>query len=284
MGKEIERQDDHSSGQSYSDRSELKLQLTDGSAELAGALVGSAITLLGGPGAVLIGAGTGVVATRGIKQALDRLFGREKERAEAALAIVETAAQEHVEKNEHPREDGFFEEKDGHRPDADELLEGVIRLAASTYEERKLPLLASIFTEVAFDESTTAGDAQFLVRLADQLTFRQLVAMSILERVDEYQTELGRIQVSRAEGELSPDPALLLELDDLGDRRLIGHDSGDKVAMTGTTYNTIRPMSENELQELALTPAGKQLTRLTQARDLISSEQREEWIERLGSS
>lgn len=147
-------------------------------ADLAGALAGGALGLVGGPAGALGGATLGVAVQRGARAVMDQLRGREGERAAATLLLIAADAQQRHNRGELPREDGFFDSQDGMRADAEELLEGILRQAAETWEERKLPYLAHLYGAMAHDSTISPGTAVFLMRLADSLTYRQLIAIA----------------------------------------------------------------------------------------------------------
>ena len=115
-------------------------------------LLGADVVLLGPPvewisGQLLRKVGLTVVSMVGRGAA---------ERAGAALVVIESDAAEHAHNGERPRTDGFAEPRDGHRPDSEELLEGVLLHAAATYEQRKVVLLGHLYDGIAFDPRVSA--------------------------------------------------------------------------------------------------------------------------------
>jgi hypothetical protein len=168
------------------------------------------------------------------------------------------------------------------RPDAEELLEGVLRHAAETYEERKVPLLANLYSAVAYDSSVAAAEAQFLLRTAADLTYRQFVALAVVAHREEHMRDLARARGLHDEGRATPDPAVLIELDNLGDRRLVGLRSGGRVVVVGVTIETTPSLSEAKVGygAMHLLPAGALLVRLT-ATDEMGLDERQRWVEAL---
>jgi hypothetical protein len=154
--------------------------LADAGADLAGALVGGAVGTLGGPIGILGGAALGVAAQRAAKAILGRVSAREEQRAGAVLVMIDAEAQARGERGDTPRSDGFFEAQGKSRPDAETLLEGVLRQAAATYEERKLPYLAYLYDAVSYDATIEPETALFVLHIAERLTYRQLVALAML--------------------------------------------------------------------------------------------------------
>lgn len=111
--------------------------------------------MIGGP----LGALGGVAVQRAARAVVVRLSRREEERAGAALVLIERDVDDREKRGERLRDDDFFDERDGMRPDAEELLEGVLCHAAQTYEERKVPLLARLYSGVAHDSAIPAAEA-----------------------------------------------------------------------------------------------------------------------------
>jgi hypothetical protein len=257
--------------------------VVEAGSDLAGSLggAGAGLLLAGPPGAVV-----GAVLAPTIKHAAlvvhDRLRGRQRARAGAALELMAEDVKNRRDQGQEPRDDGFFDARDGLRPDAEELLEGVLLQAANSHEERKVPLLGHLYSAVAHDSGVSAATANYLVRLAGELTYRQFVALSVFANHEQHSDDLINAFVNRVEGTFQPDPAVLLELDDLGARRLVGAEVRGRVAAVGETYATAGPISGKEpgFGQIRLTAPGELLVRLTQADDL-PQDQRRGWIEEL---
>lgn len=253
------------------DEDEHRLErLLDGGADLAGAVGGVGATVLGGP---MVGAVMGVA----IKQAVAAVGGlfsrREEERIGAALLTIEADAQAHQEAGEQPREDGYFNADGELRPEAEDLLEGVLRQAAASHEERKVPLLAHLFSSVAYDDSVRGADAMYLVRLASDLTYRQFVILSAFEKGDS------------AKRAVRYDP----ELDDLGERLLVGLPAQNgamlpigrmNAEMTMAAFGGVPPSASSALPaDLVLSSVAMELIRLSRASQAIPQSERDDWIQ-----
>jgi hypothetical protein len=83
---------------------------------------------------------------------------------------------------DEPRNDGFFEDRDGERSPAEELLEGVLLRAADEHEERKLKYLSLLYSSLAFDSSVDPAYANYLLRVASGLTYGHSSASPLLAR------------------------------------------------------------------------------------------------------
>ncbi|WP_322354858.1 hypothetical protein [Paratractidigestivibacter sp.] len=74
----------------------------------------------------------------------------------------------------------FFDSAPGDRSAAEELLEGVLIAAQKEYEEKKAPYLARLYANILFHPEVSRPAANHLLKLANQLTYRQLVILSNL--------------------------------------------------------------------------------------------------------
>jgi hypothetical protein len=195
-------------------------RLREVGADLAGALTGGAITLVAGPFA---GAAAGV----GVRHAL-RVVGEEVEervlaprqhqRIGAVWLLAHKEISQRLESGEIPRDDGFF--RPDERDDASELLEGVLLAAGDAYEERKLPYLARLYASVSFRPDIDAALANFLLRVAERLTYREIQLLALFGD-GEARGVLYPIGEEGEDARRIP-PSVLAELDHLGTESLLG--------------------------------------------------------------
>jgi hypothetical protein len=262
------------------DESSAEIVIRKGS-QLAGALAGGAVGMIGGPGGALGGAAVGWAPSEGLAklglEVMARVQGRAGERAAATALMIERDRTEHESCREGPRNDGFSDERDGLRSDEQELLEAVLLTAANTYEERKLPYLAHLFDGVRHDTSVPASDALFMSRIADQLTYRQLVGLAVFGHYDEHFRDLAHAKTLFDEGRAAPDRAFMQELDDLGTRGLVGvkGDNGLVGSPVGTWGGGM--LSDIPFGKEHLTDPGEGLYRLMRL-DEIPAAEREKWL------
>jgi hypothetical protein len=160
-------------------------KLIDSGAEIAGGAVGGALGFLaGGPiGAAVLGAG-GAAAATALKhigqEASERLLGpREKVRVGGVLAIAAAEIKWRIENGERVRTDGFFDEKPSGRSDAEEVAESVLLKSQREPEERKVPYMGHLLSNVAFDPQISAQMAHQVTKAAEQLTYRQLCILKL---------------------------------------------------------------------------------------------------------
>ena len=253
--------------------------------ELAASLTGNVAAAYLGPAGIVAGPMVEAAVRQAVSAVRGMLSRRENQRAGAALVLMTSDWQERAQRGEQVRGDDFFSADGDLRSDAEELFEGVLREAAASYEERKVPLLSHLYSAVAHDEKVPAADAQYLVRLAADLTYRQFVGLSVVSHVDRYAEHLTMANVSHEEGDSAIDPTLRLEVDDLGDRRIMGVLSGNSVVSPGITWGSSSSVTtaKGGVGVMRLLPAGKVLVALTSADTVVSDADREQWIERLNT-
>jgi len=158
--------------------------MIENGSEIAGAMTGAAISLIGGPASIIGGATAGAALTAVLKKVgadvrRQVLSPREEVRIGATLAFAGSAIAEYLAAGKEPRDDffGATSTKTKRRTVADELLEGVLTQARDAYEEKKLPFLGNLYANIAFHPEITPAQANHLIALAGQLTYRQLIGL-----------------------------------------------------------------------------------------------------------
>lgn len=261
-------------------------ELTEGGIELAGALAGSGLGLIGGPAGALGGAALGVALTRGLKVAVSRLVThREEERMDAAVVLIAEDAKHRAEDGEQIRDDGFFDERGHLRPDAEELLEGVLRHAAQAYEESKVLVLARFYSGLAHDESVDAPQAHLLLRQIAALTHRQIVALSVFAQRSRYADSLLQTHAMHTEtgGHPGGDPTIQVELSVLAADQLLGaENSSGQVVPVGAIIDGAGNIPANVgYGRLALLSGGETIARLAQLAETVTDDERAAWLDAL---
>jgi hypothetical protein len=159
------------------------LALIDYGSELFGAAIAGIIGFFaGGPvGAAIFGAaGAGVakvIKSVGEEISQRHLSKREKIRSGGVLIIVADEISKRVQAGHKLRNDDFFIDSDGMK--AEQVFESVISKAQREPEERKLTYMAKLMANIAFDNNVTWEMAHFLIKAAEQLTYRQLCLINI---------------------------------------------------------------------------------------------------------
>ena len=204
-------------------------RLINTGAEIAGGAVGGALGFLaGGPiGAAVLGAG-GAAAAAALKhigeEASQRLLApREQVRVGGVLAIAAGEIQQRIALGEAVRNDGFFDPQSNGRSAAEEVAESVLLKSQREPEERKIPYMGHLLSGIAFDSQVSAHMAHQMIKVAEQLTFRQLCILKLAATRDVFSLRATDYRASG--GTFSKDLyQVLYECLDLYHRGLINFD------------------------------------------------------------
>lgn len=168
-------------------------RLLESGSEIAGGVAGTAVGLvIGGPGGAFAGAALGPIFARtlqhvGAEVAARFLGPRGEARVGATLGFATVEVNRRFEAGDNLRQDGFFDKKvHGSRTAADEVVEGVLWAAHQEHQERKLEYYGILLAGIAFDESVTAEAADYLLRSARELSYRQLGLLALVGRSAEF--------------------------------------------------------------------------------------------------
>lgn len=174
------------------DKEKMIDSIADYGGAAAGAAVGAGIgTLVAGPFGAIGGALAGTVVERifskigsDIKERM--LSKSESKKIGSVITMASEKIRVKIKSGKQLRNDDFFDEKIDDRSPAEEILEATLFAAQREYEERKLPYLANLYTNINFDPSIKRGMANQLIKLAESLSYRQLVMMRV---IGAYQTK-----------------------------------------------------------------------------------------------
>ncbi len=249
-------------------------ELISTGAEIAGAAAGGALGfLLGGPGGAVGGGPVGVVVAKVLTDMANRFLSRrEQVRVGATASYALEAIQARLSSGDALRNDAFFESETGSRPAAEEILEGVLIKAKNEHQEKKLPLLGMFIANLAFSAEVGVGEANHLLRVAEAMTYRQMVLLGLLR----IKGEIEAIQL-REEDYSDPNDefptqlvSLLQEIYDLTNLGIVWRLSDESRVGTGVrNWRFITP------RHMSLAPLGLRLAALLDT-DLIQQEDIEE--------
>lgn len=182
------------------DTDERIRQLIHVGAEILGGTAGSlAETAIGflvaGPaGAAIGGAGStaiSMVLRRVGADVTERLLSP-REQARVGFVLTSAAAEIHSrnEQGEPLRTDGFFDPGNGDRSDAEEVAESVLLRSQREPEEKKLPYMAHLLANIAFDTKVNAYLAHQISKIAEQLTYRQFCILWLATIEDSFELRM----------------------------------------------------------------------------------------------
>ncbi len=161
---------------------------------MVGAATGGVLGFfMGGPVGAAAGGAAGVAISKTTSKVLTdvanrSLSHREEVRIGAAATFAVEKIQKKLDAGEQPRNDGFFEpQQNASRSDAEEIFEGVLSKSKNEHEEKKIKLLANIFANIAFASGLRAGEANHILQIAGNLTYRQMCILGLFQRKAEIQ-------------------------------------------------------------------------------------------------
>lgn len=160
-------------------------RLIDAGAEISGGALGSALGFLAaGPAGAAAGGAGGAAAAAVLKhvggEVSARLLShREQVRVGGVLALVASEVEKRLAKGEKLHDDAFFNSETNGRSSADEISESILLKSQREPEERKLPYMAHLLANIAFDDSINLYLAEQLTKAAEQLSYRQLCLLRI---------------------------------------------------------------------------------------------------------
>lgn len=116
------------------------------------------------------------------------------------------------------RGDGFVESPSNTalRSSAEELFEGCLQKARDCYIEKKVPFVGFVFASFLFDEGISSEEANQILTIAEELSFRQYCLIVIIKRQDQF--AIPKIERLRELPETSQKIALYQEMVGLGSR------------------------------------------------------------------
>jgi hypothetical protein len=113
-----------------------------------------------------------------------RLGHRERVRVGAALSFAVNAYEERLQAGNELRQDGFFERQPGGRSAGEEVAEAVVLASQRAFEERKIPYLGHLLANIGFEEQVDGALANRVIRIAEELSWAQLVLLAAVARPD----------------------------------------------------------------------------------------------------
>jgi hypothetical protein len=230
-----------------------------------GAIVGAAATPVGG---LLVGSAVRAIQRRFLTQ-------NEEDRVGTAFAVALCRIEERRKGGEQPRQDGLFD------PDTDPrgLLEGTLRSAARSYDEKKVPFIGAFYASFVFDDGVNVNTAHFLLTLLDRLTYHHLCALAYFGDPSN-EAELVQVQLAAEEGSVQASPTLLSELFELANLGLLGAWQGNpkEIRSFGETYATLGggvPIVARSASLLAPMPLGQVLVEMAELEKIPDADKQE---------
>jgi len=180
-----------------SENTEKAKRLISAGSEIVGDSAGAAIGFIlgasfGGLGGAVVGAGLGKLTSKSIEKIITdfsnrSLSKREEVRVGATAALAIVKIQKCLDSGYTLRDDGFFTVQYTGRSDAEEIFEGALLKAKNEHEEKKTKFYANIFTTLSFTTGISIGEANHMLQVAEQVSYRQMCVLSLLARIHDIQ-------------------------------------------------------------------------------------------------
>jgi hypothetical protein len=253
------------SGQSARE-DDLGRRIIDAGTDLLGITSGVALGIYAGsPDLVIAGAAAGSALTTALREFALRLLGpREKMRIGAALLSADAMYKERIADGHQLRDDGWFADRPRGRSAAAEMLEGTLAMAQREHQERKVEYYGYLLANLSFQSNVDEFMANWLLQLAGELTWSQLVLLAMVGRRDNF--TLPAITVAPADEMSWSQWGLREQLADLGygQRSLIGKPRNTPESEPGKPQFTIPPPIERRLPNMQLVNTGPLIYALMQ--------------------
>ena len=183
------------------DRDDRLRALIAKGAELAGGAAGPAVgtvigSFLAGPAGAAVGGSIGAAATMAVKaighDLSSRLLSpREQARVGGVFTLAAAEVVQRCEKGENVRDDGFFDTGGGERSDAEEVWESTLLKSQREPEEKKLPYMAHLLANLAFNREISAAMAHQMTKAAEAMTYRQLCILQLSATREKFNLRKG---------------------------------------------------------------------------------------------
>ncbi|MFF2907552.1 hypothetical protein [Paenibacillus sp. NPDC057934] len=163
-------------------------------AQLAGTTARSLVQLIpGGNFITLLGEISGTVLENFLADYSDRVLStKEKEKVGAAFLHAAEKIKSRLDNNERLRtDDYFFANNENYRSSSEEALEGILIKSRFEHEDKKIKHLGYIYANAVFD-NYSISEINFYIKLAEQLTYRQICLLSLLFSKEENLSNEGR--------------------------------------------------------------------------------------------
>lgn len=232
-------------------------------ARASGAGLGAGLGAFGGPVGAVLGQVTGYAVGELLAWVSTLAYAPlEGPKVRDALEGADEALSQRA--GESLRDDGFFTAGPSGSPPAVEFFEGSVRAAARDYERRKAPYLGRFWANLAYEKDIDFARAAFLLRLAEDLTYRQLVLLAIFGTADEAPTRDRLVALNGDSGSerSTVEPECAAEMQDLASRNLLGF-LNEELGEVINTYSAMEGrFSELDIARIRPVSAGTQLVQL----------------------
>ena len=232
-------------------RTDRLRDLINKGSEIAGGATGPAVgavvgTFLAGPVGTIVGGGVGAAAKMAVtaigREVSSRLLSpREQVRVGGVFTLAAAEIVERCENGESVRDDGFFEMAVEERSDAEEVWESVLLKSQREPEEKKLPYMAHLLANLAFNREIGVAMAHQMIKTANSMTYRQLCILQLSATKEKFDL---RQQSYRGQNSFAKDLyQIIYEYHDLYNKGLINYSGTAAVSLTDVNPGAAMPQA-----------------------------------------
>ena len=224
-------------------------RLIEKGAEIAGgafaSLAGTATGfIVAGPEGAFVGGAAGssiTMALRWLGQEMSsRLLGpREEQRLGYVYMLASFEIAERIKSGEQVRQDEFFREKPSGRSEGEEVWESILMKSQREPEEKKLPYMAHLLANLAFDPGIGSHMAHQITKTAEQITYRQLCVLKLIMTKERYTLRKNDYR-NAGEGFPAELYQLFYEYFDLHNRGYIDSGRGTMLGLTDLNPSAVK--------------------------------------------
>ena len=121
----------------------------------------------------------------------------EEKRVGAVFTLAVAEIFDRIEKGESVRDDGFFNNHGSGRSDVDEVWESALLKSQREAEEKKLPYMAHLLANIAFDTEISTAMAHQITKIAESLTYRQMCILKLSATKEKFQSTEAKLSGSK---------------------------------------------------------------------------------------
>ena len=217
------------------ENNKLKVIIKNG-AEISGnvssAVIGLAIAgPVGAIGGAIFGPIIGKVFKKIGNELSEKLLSpREEIRIGATYSLALDEIQDSIKKGKELRTDDFYENRNGDRSKAETLLDGTLLKARNEYEEKKIKYYSNFLANLNFDESISFEKGNTLLRIMEQLSYRQIVILGYFSNIENIDTNQWMVSFAQ-KPELAQYQDFYSELMELYNQQLLQQTGNEGISM-----------------------------------------------------
>ena len=189
-----------------------------------------------------MGAAAKIAVTAIGREVSSRLLSpREQVRIGGVFTLAAAEIVERCENGESIRDDGFFDMAVEERSDAEEVWESVLLKSQREPEENKLPYMAHLLANLAFNREIGVAMAHQMTKMTDLMTYRQLCILQLSMIKEKFNL---RHEDYRGQNSFSKDLyQIIYEYHDLYNKGLINFGGDAAISLTDVNPGAATPQA-----------------------------------------